>query len=292
MIKSLSPYYINVPFVSPLTGATCTAFTLKIYVWDGLKLAPPVSAVYQVTKNNPTTSVGSDKLNIGRLVNDFIEFLPKFGSATGLYDAQNQRWCKTTITYKTADALDLNVEQLPTTTLVLKGYGYGMEGENSGIPQSRILLNGNEFKVSRNGIFNIPIILDMTLLERVEALERVSAVFVPQGAMIAWNKPANTIPAGWQEVVDFKGKTLVGKDDSGIFATLGTNVGSKDAVVVAHTHLTNTNINFGTGVFPTQTVQSVTGTTGNRIVTESTGESGTDKNIQPSRIVHFIEYVG
>ncbi len=292
MIKSLSPYYLTIPFVSPLTGATCTSFTLKIYVWDGLKLSPPATASYSVTKNNPTNSTGNDKINIARLVNDFIDFEPQQGTATGLYDAVNQRWCKTTITYTTANILDNGVEQLPATALVLKGYGYGMGGENQTIPSNRILLQGNEFRVNRNGFFNLPIILDMTLLERVEQLERVSAVFVPQGAMIAWNKPANTIPAGWQEVVDFKGKTLVGKDDSGIFATLGTNVGSKDAVVVEHTHLTNTNVNFGTGAFPTQTVQAVTGTTGNRIVTESTGVSGTDKNIQPSRIVHFIEFIG
>ena len=37
MIKTLSPYYINIPFVSPLTSLVCTSYTLKIYIWKGLK---------------------------------------------------------------------------------------------------------------------------------------------------------------------------------------------------------------------------------------------------------------
>jgi hypothetical protein len=145
MIKTLSPYYLTIPFVSPLTGAICTAFTLKIFVWDGVKATPPATASYSITKNNPTASTGNDKINIARLINDFIDFMPS---------ESNQRWCKTTVTYDGS-----GVEELVTTSLVLKGYGYGMSGENPQPPANRILLQGNEFKVQRSGVFNLPILI-------------------------------------------------------------------------------------------------------------------------------------
>lgn len=157
MIKSLSPYYVTIPFVSPLTGVTCSKYTLKIYVWDGLKSAVPAVASYSMTKTNPTTSTGSDKINIARLINDFIDFEPQQSATTGLINGINQRWCKTTVTYTTTDEEDFNLEQLETTDLMVKGYGYGMDGVNSGTPLNRILLSGIEFKVNRTGFFNLPI---------------------------------------------------------------------------------------------------------------------------------------
>lgn len=160
MIKSLSPYYLSVPFVSPLTSETCSKYTLNIYVWDGLKTATPTTPVYSVTKNNPTTSTGNDKINISRLVNDYINFIPAVGVATGLIDAENQRWCKTSVVYTTENILDTDVEQLENVSLVVKGYSYGMDGENVGLPINKILLEGTEFKVQRNGFFNLPILIN------------------------------------------------------------------------------------------------------------------------------------
>lgn len=143
MIKTLSPYYVTIPFVSPLTGVTCTKYTLKIYVWDGLKSAVPAVASYSMTKTNPTSSTGSDKINIARLINDFIDFAP---------NESNQRWCKTSVTYDSS-----TIEELQTINLVVRGYGYGMEGQNPDIPVNRILMQGVEFKVNRDGVFNLPI---------------------------------------------------------------------------------------------------------------------------------------
>ena len=160
MIKSLSPYYLTIPFVSPLTGATCTAYTLNIYIWEGVKFTPPTTVSYPVTKQNIASSTGTDKINIARLINDFIDFTPIQGTVTGLYDGQNQMWCKTEIIYTTDNVLDLNVVQLKSTMLVLKGYGYGMGGENQSTPANKILLQGNEFKVNRAGVFNLPILID------------------------------------------------------------------------------------------------------------------------------------
>ncbi len=159
MIKTLSPYYITIPFVDPISMVVSQSYTLKLYVWDGLKASVPVTATYSITKNNPTASLGSDKLNIARLLNDFIDFMPSTGVATGLINGNNQRWCKVTVTYTViiADEIVVGSEQSLFTDLVIKGYGYGMEGENPTTPVNRILLTGNEFKVNRTGVFNAPV---------------------------------------------------------------------------------------------------------------------------------------
>jgi len=160
MIKSLSPNYITIPWISPLTGAVCTSYKLQIFIWDGLKASVPIAPYYEISKSNLTTSSGNDKINIARLVNDFVDFRPASMLLTGLYDASNQRWVKTQVIYNTANIFDYNVPQLPLVQLMVKGYAYGMDGENTGAPTNRILLSGDEFKINRTGMFNLPILAD------------------------------------------------------------------------------------------------------------------------------------
>jgi len=150
MIKSLSPYYLNIPWVSPLTSVVSTAYTLRVYVWDGLKLSPPATASYTMTKPNLATSSGTDKIDISQLINDYIDFEP---------NGNNQRWVKTTVVYTTTDEDDLDIPQLASTNLMLQGYGYGLDGENAQPPTNKILITGNEFKSYRNGYFNFPFII-------------------------------------------------------------------------------------------------------------------------------------
>lgn len=160
MIKSLSTYNLIVPFVSPLTAATCSQYTLRIYLWDGLIGSVPATPEYELTKINFESSTGNDRVNIARLVNDFIEFIPVTTGDTETNDAGNQVWCKTTIEYFTTDTDDDGVEQSALTQLVLKGYGSGLEGEN---PQPRadgILIDGNVYRVARGSAFSIPLLLD------------------------------------------------------------------------------------------------------------------------------------
>lgn len=154
MIKSLSPYYLNIPWVSPLTSTVCVAYTLRVYVWDGLKASVPATASYTMTKPNLATSSGTDKLDISQLINDYIDFEP---------NGNNQRWVKTTVVYTTTDEDDLDVVQLPSTNLMLQGYGTGLDGENSQPPANRILISGDEFKVFRNGYFNLPVIISESI---------------------------------------------------------------------------------------------------------------------------------
>jgi hypothetical protein len=160
MIKSLSPYYVTIPWASPLTSAVCTSYKLQIFIWDGLKASVPIEPYYEISKDNLTTSSGNDKINIARLINDFVDFRPASMTLTGLYDGDNQRWIKTQVIYTTENVLDLDVVQLEAVSLMVKGYAYGMDGENTSTPTNRILLSGIEFKVNRSGFFNLPILAD------------------------------------------------------------------------------------------------------------------------------------
>lgn len=155
MIKSLTPFYINVPFVDSATGITCQKYTLKIYVWDGLKTATPATATYEITKFNPTESTGTDKINIARLVNDFIDFDATAVGVTELVDGNNQKWVQTEIYYD-----DSTIARNQTIQLLLRGYGYGMEGENPQPPSNKILIPIQDYKVNREGVFVVPILVD------------------------------------------------------------------------------------------------------------------------------------
>lgn len=162
MIKSLSPYYLTIPFVAPASGLTCESYTLEIFVWDGLKSAVPATPSYEITKKNPTSSTGNDKVNIARLINDFIDFAPQLGTVTDLIDGNNQRWVQTQIRYTTANSSDL-LPQLQSVELMTRGYAYGMDGENTSTPANKILLSGTEFKVNRNGVFSLPVLIEETV---------------------------------------------------------------------------------------------------------------------------------
>jgi len=164
MIKSLSPYYLYIPFASPLTSAISTAYTLQIFVWEGLKVDVPVSPIYQVTKKNPTGTAGNDKINISRLVNDYIDFETVPFTISSFYNGNNQQWVKTQVIYTTDDEDDFEIAQLQTTTLLTKGWGDGLSGENQQAPDNRVLISDDEFKVSRTSGFTLPVLADEALI--------------------------------------------------------------------------------------------------------------------------------
>jgi len=162
MIKNLSPYYRNIPFVSPLTGLTCSAYTLKIYAWTGLKTSAPIVPHYTITKNNITDGVGNDQVNIARLVSDFIDFqVQTDAGATVLLDGVNQAWIKTEIYYTTTDTAELTLPQSIEVVIMTNGYTYGLDGENGQTPTNKVLIPINSYKVYKDtGRFVVPILLD------------------------------------------------------------------------------------------------------------------------------------
>lgn len=159
MIKSLTPYYVTIPFVSPFSGLTCTSYTLQVFVWNGAKNAPPTLPVYEFTKSNPTSSTNNDFIDISNIVNDFINFSPSADNETILLDGNNQNWVKVQTFYTTTEPLDLETPTNVSVQLMTKGYGYGMEGQNPQLPINKILLSGSEFKVNRSGTFVLPILI-------------------------------------------------------------------------------------------------------------------------------------
>lgn len=153
-IKTLSPHYITIPLTNPTTEVVCNSFTLKIYIWSGAFTAVPGIASYEITKINAAASAGNDKINISRVVNDFLEFECTPLTGLSLQNGNNQVWVKTEVYYDDAP----EVAELENTQLAVKGYGYFLDGENPQLPTNRILLQGDEFKVNRSGIFVLPIL--------------------------------------------------------------------------------------------------------------------------------------
>lgn len=137
MIKSNSPYYITTPLVSVASGLTCQNYKLSVSVWDGLKSSPPATATYTTTKNNSTASTGSDRINIARIVNDYIDFAPQKTTTTSVINGNNQRWVKTSVIY---NKLLVALPQITTLTVVTPN-------QVGGTSPCLLTLNGVQYSV-------------------------------------------------------------------------------------------------------------------------------------------------
>jgi hypothetical protein len=158
MIKTLSNYYLYIPWTNPTTNVICTNYTIDLFVWEGSKSAPQTIPDYTITKPNQAGSGGIDKINVSKMVDDFIDFDFTPTQGVALQNANNQVWLKYQVRY--SDQPTSN--KLITTTLAVKGYGFWQEGENPQLPVNRVLVQGGEFKVSRKSKFVLPIVLDET----------------------------------------------------------------------------------------------------------------------------------
>ena len=148
----------------------------------------------------------------------------------------------------------------------------------------------------------------------VDALETlVGNKLMPSGGIIMWSGASSAIPSGWylcdgtNSTPDLRNRFVIGA--AGSYA-VGATGGSKDAVVVSHTHTATTTIT-DPGHFHTDTGQQLvygttsgpdngstfngshntgTATTGITASTSisTTGESGTDKNLPPYYALCFI----
>lgn len=157
-MKTLSNYYITVPYIAPLSGLTCTRFTLNVFIWSGLKWNFTPQPTYQITKDNISGSVGSTKIDIYQIVSDFISFQPEVSNTTEVINGSNQIWVRVSTYYATTDPLDLTTETNEVTELATKGYSYGNEGENAGFPSSKILIPIIDYKVHKK--FIVPVLID------------------------------------------------------------------------------------------------------------------------------------
>lgn len=158
MIKTLSPYYITIPWLAPLSSEVATSVVVQIFVWNGSKSTPPTNATYEVTKDNATESSDTFKLNIANWISDFIDFTQQEGATTELIDGNNQYWVKWQTYYETSETNDLSVATNINTKLFSKGYSYGMDGENVEL-STGFLMPTIEYKVSKNSVFSIPYLM-------------------------------------------------------------------------------------------------------------------------------------
>ena len=131
-----------------------------------------------------------------------------------------------------------------------------------------------------------------TMQAEITTLKLKTAPIENGNLVWAWRKPAADIPAGWKECTEFAGKTLVGRlPGDPDFGILGGSIGSKThtltiAEMPSHDH------GF-TAYLGTQSVVPNTGSGQNgnnqNLTTASKGGGSAHNNIQPSRIVNFIE---
>lgn len=83
---------------------------------------------------------------------------------------------------------------------------------------------------------------------------------------------------------DWRGRVPLAYDDS-LYPTLGAIGGNKDAVVVSHTHMAN---GFGAPGSGSNGLADNNFFYGQVSETSSAGESGTNKNLQPYRVVLYV----
>ena len=150
-IKSLSPHYKVIPWMSPSSGTLPDKYILNVYIWEGLKANVPVIVTYEQENINPLGRTGDSNVSISRLINDFLTTSLISNSTTSLNDANNLVWVKTEVIYY----ID-GVAQAPEFEEIdyaLKGYGYGMEGVNPTIPTNNYLATTAEQKVSSDSTY-------------------------------------------------------------------------------------------------------------------------------------------
>lgn len=153
-----------------------------------------------------------------------------------------------------------------------------------------------------------------SLLKRLEKLEERVRKTVPIGLVAIWDKPASEIPEGWEEHTEMQGVVPVGyKSDDSDFGAIGTKVGSKTVSIEKNNlpdieiDLKNKNgngfevIGFNLKNYSGQNEGGWSNSgslpywgkeSGNNIKAHLNGKEQPINNIQPSRIVKFIRFVG
>ena len=133
------------------------------------------------------------------------------------------------------------------------------------------------------------------LISRIEALEQKPSP-IPLGLVAIWNKPSNVpIPEGWQEVTDLAGKVPVGLLNADAdFGTLGQTGGGKTETLQSK-HIPPLTLSLPIAPNPDNAGHNVYGRGGIEayaplIVNPNGGQP--HNNLQPYRVVKFIEFVG
>ncbi|MDB0600682.1 hypothetical protein PL373_05895 [Tenacibaculum maritimum] len=138
----------------------------------------------------------------------------------------------------------------------------------------------------------------ISLMNRLDSLEKKAAVYTQGGGMVLWNKPANEIPEGWQEVVNWRGRMPVGfNPNESEFNQLGKTGGEKTHRLTIP-EMPRHRFGFPPGAGGDNGATRIT--SGNSDGTQSLenaftlylGNDQPHNNLSPYRVVMFIEYIG
>lgn len=144
----------------------------------------------------------------------------------------------------------------------------------------------------------------LTLFQLEDRLLQVEKA-VPIGLVALWDLPAEGIPIGWVEHIPMRGVTAVGHNSGDVnFGSLGNTIGTPQVSLTAdqnapHTHTSEINSSgddvdsdgFGSAVVTSN--REITGINRQNVIRiKSQGLGSPHTNIQPSRIVKYIRFVG
>jgi len=144
MIKVLSKYLLDIPFVNPTTEVVCEFFTLEVYIYTGLKNQVDVPLIYSKTIKNPASLETSIQIDISNFV---AEFVPLNGAC----------WVRSQVFYS-----DSPIVELQSIKLASKGYTYGIEAINQ--EATGILTTGLEHKIAREQTFVLKVLAEETVV--------------------------------------------------------------------------------------------------------------------------------
>jgi len=130
---------------------------------------------------------------------------------------------------------------------------------------------------------------------RIAALENRPSP-IPVGMIAIWNKPATVaIPTGWQECVDLRGRVPVGWDSADSdFGIIGKADGEKTHQLSINEMPRHSHTWYG---LSGRSMSAAQGGARNSVedANHSTSEAGGNlahNNLQPYRVIRFIEYIG
>ena len=140
---------------------------------------------------------------------------------------------------------------------------------------------------------------------RITALENKPSP-IPFGLVAIWNKPATEpIPAGWEECTDLRGRVPAGWDSTDPdFGVVGNNIGSKTETLTAQQlpklegNIQTLTTGSSSGIVQELSAAqahvqgSIANTWYHKWMKIIFGNNQPHNNIQPTRIVRFIEYIG
>lgn len=151
MIKTLTPNYKIIPWISPSSVIIPDKYILNIYVWSGAKSSVPSTPTYEIENINPLSRNGNTEVDISKYINDNLTTNLITNTNTSLNDANSMVWAKTEVIYYIDGvAQDPEFEAIDSA---VKGYGYALDGINPTIPINNYLSTTIEQKVNRNGVY-------------------------------------------------------------------------------------------------------------------------------------------